>query len=172
MLKAVGSLCILIGCIGWGSNKIGEERSRIRHLQELIRIIRRIQNEISYGKHTLPEICLILSEYCQAPYRECFRSVYERTGRQDDVCLEQIWAQELAQCLQKVHLQKEEKEILEDLPQNLGIQEEKYQAESMGQSVDFLVRRCRQAEDAYENKSRVIFSLSILAGVFLAILLL
>ena len=56
--------------------------------------------------------------------------------------------------------------------QNLGIQEEKYQAESIGQSLDLLLRKCRQAEDAYENKSRVIFSLSILTGVFLTILLL
>ena len=47
MLKLVGSICILAGCIGWGAGRIGEEKSRIRHLQEWIRIIRRIQNEIA-----------------------------------------------------------------------------------------------------------------------------
>lgn len=172
MLKFIGFICIVSGCIGWGVNKIGEERSRIRHLQELIRIIKRMQNEIGYGKHTLPEICLILSEYCQMPYRECFRSIYERIRRQDDGCLEQIWAQELERCLEKVYLREDEKEILRTLPQNLGMQEEKYQAESIGQSMDLLLRKCRQSEDAYDNKSRVIFSLSILAGAFLTILLL
>ena len=74
--------------------------------------------------------------------------------------------------MQSVSLQKEEQEILRNLPQNLGLQEEKYQAESIGQSMDLLIRKCRQAEDAYENKSRVIFSLSILTGVFLVILVL
>ena len=172
MLKVIGSLCILAGCIGWGSNKIKEEKNRIRHLQELIRIIRRIQNEVTYGKHTMPEICLILSKSSKEPYRECFRSIYELSVRQDGACLEQLWEQQVDQYLQRVCLQEDEKEILKRLPQNSGIQEEKFQAESIGQSMDLLTRKCAQVEDAYENKSRVIFSLSILAGVFLTILLL
>ena len=89
MLKLVGSLCILAGCIGWGAGRIGEEKSRIRHLQEWIRIIRRIQNEIAYGKRTLPEICLLLSESCPEPYRECFGAIYEQAGRQEGEGLEQ-----------------------------------------------------------------------------------
>lgn len=172
MLKVVGCLCILVGCIGWGGSRIREEKGRIQHLREIIRIIRRIQNEISYGRHTMPEICLILSENCRMPYQAGFRAIYERTRQPDGVCLEQIWGQEMALCLQAARLQEEEKEILLSLPQNLGIQEEKFQAENIGQSMDLLLRKCRQAEDAYENKSRVIFSLSILTGVFLAILLL
>ena len=172
MLKLIGCLCILAGCIGWGGSRIRDERERIRHLQEMIRVVRRIQSEISYGRHTMPEICLILSEYCQMPYQACFGSIYERTRQQDGTCLEKIWRQEMVSCLQTAHLQEEEKEVLFNLPQNLGLQEEKYQAENIGQSLDLLLRKCRQAEDAYENKSRVIFSLSILTGVFLAILLL
>ena len=38
--------------------------------------------------------------------------------------------------------------------------------------MDLLTRKCRQAEDAYENKARVTTCLSILAGVFMTILLL
>lgn len=172
MLKLLGSICILAGCIGWGGSRIREERERIQNLRELIRTVKRIQNEISYGKHTLPEICLILSEYSRPPYRECFRRIYEQNRRQEDICLEQIWEQELMQGLQTACLQEEEREILKNLPQNLGIQEEKYQAESIGQSLDLLIRKCRQAEDAYESRSRVIFSLSILTGMFLMIMLL
>lgn len=172
MLKLLGSICILAGCIGWGGSKIREEKERIQNLRELIRTIKRIQNEISYGKHTLPEICLILSEYSRTPYQECFRRIYEQNRQQEDICLEQIWEQELTQGLRSACLQEEEKEILKNLPRNLGIQEEKYQAESIGQSLDLLIRKCRQSEDAYESKSRVIFSLSILTGMFLMIMLL
>ena len=172
MLKLTGCLCILAGCIGWGVGRIRDEKSRIRHLQDLIRIIKRIQNEISYGRHTLPEICLILSECCKASYGECFRMIYERVEQQDGSCLEEIWEEEMRRFLRRVCLQEEEREILIGLPQELGIQEEKYQAESIGQSMDLLLRKCRQAEDSYENKSRVIFSLSILTGVFSTILLL
>lgn len=172
MLKIAGCLCILAGCIGWGTGRVRDEKSRIRHLQDMIRIIKRIQSEITYGRHTLPEICLILSEYCRTSSGEYFRRIYERAMQQDGACLEKIWEEELSRSLSGSHLREEEKEILIGLPRNLGIQEEKYQAESIGQSMDLLLRKCRQAEDTYENKSRVIFSLSILTGVFLTILLL
>ena len=46
------------------------------------------------------------------------------------------------------------------------------QAEIIGQSVDYLARKYRQAEEGYDNKSRMIFSVSVLTGVFLIILLL
>lgn len=171
MLKLAGILCILAGCMGMGGDRIREEKNRVRHLQELIRIMKRIQNEIGYGKHTLPEICLILSEHCYEPYRKYFRAIYEQTRQQGGGRLDRVWEQQIRLCLQNAPLQEEEKEILYSLLRNTGIQEETYQAESMGQSMDLLTRKCRQAEDAYENKSRMIFSLSILAGVFLVILL-
>ena len=172
MLKLAGILCILAGCIGWGGSKIREEQRRVQHLRELIRIMKRIQGEICYGKHTLPEICFILSEYSDLPYRLYFMKIYEQTNLRSGACLTQIWMQQMTQCLTDIPLQREEKDILINLPRNLGISEETRQSESIGQSMDLLVRRCRQAEDDYAGKAKMIFSVSLLAGVFITILLL
>ncbi len=172
MFKLAGFFCIIAGCIGWGISKITEEQSRIRHLRELIRIIKRMQDEISYGKHTLPEICLILSEYCDVLYRPYFCHVYEHINQCEGAGFEQVWEEQMCQCLREAPLTGEEKNILINLPQNLGLQEEKLQAQSIGQSMDLLNRRCRQAEDAYENRAKMLLSVSVLAGVFLTILLL
>ena len=62
MYKAVGFLCILVGCAGWGHSLAGQEKERVRHLRALVRILGQMRSEISYGKHTMPEICLLLSE--------------------------------------------------------------------------------------------------------------
>ena len=172
MFKLAGILCILAGCMGWGGSKIREERCRVEHLRELIRIIKRIQNEISYGKHTLPEICLILSEYSDTLYQPYFSKIYEQTEQGNGISLVHVWQQQMEQWLKEIPLLKEEKDILGNLPRNLGMQEEKQQAESIGQSLDLLMRRCRQAEDTYANKARMIFSVSLLAGIFLIIMLL
>ncbi len=172
MFKLIGFFCILAGCIGWGISKIAEEQSRIRHLRELIRIIKRMQDEISYGKHTLPEICLILSEYCDTLYRPYFRQVYARINQSGGAGLERVWEEQMCQCLQEAPLTREEKDILIDLLQNFGLQEEKLQAQNIGQSMDLLNRKCRQAEEAYENRAKMLLSVSVLAGVFLTILLL
>lgn len=171
MFKLIGILCILAGCIGWGQSKVREEKNRIRHLRELIGMIRRIQDEISYGKHTMPEICLILSEYCNMPYKLYFKQIYEQAGQERGIGIEQAWRQEMSKCLLNVPLTEEEKSIVANLLKNLGVREEKMQARNMGQSLDFLERKCRQAEEGFENKSRMILSVSVLAGVFLMILL-
>ena len=171
MFKITGAMCILVGCIGYGVDRIGRERSRVEHLREIIRIIRRIQDEISYGKHTLPEICLILSEYCNASYRPFFRKIYEQTNQGKGTSFGYIWEQQMALCLQDAPLSEEEKDILRNLPQNLGMQDEKLQAENIGGSMDLLNRKCQKAEDAYENKAKMILSVSVLTGIFLTILL-
>lgn len=172
MFKIAGVTCILAGCTGWGISRIVEERNRVQHLREMIRIIRRIRDEISYGKHTLPEICLILSEYCSASFQSCFRQIYEQVGQGEGTSFRQIWERQIGLCMRDAPLSEEEKDILGKLPYNLGMQEEKLQAENISQSMEFLVRECRRAEDAYDNKSRMILSVSVLMGVFLTILLL
>lgn len=172
MFKLGGILCILAGCIGWGGSRINEEKCRIRHLRELIRIIKRIQNEISYGKHTLPEICLILAECSDVSYQPYFQRIYEQVGRENGASLTQVWEQQIGQCLREAPLSEEEKEILKDIPRSMGLLEEKQQAESIGQSMDLLVRTCTKAEENYENKSKMIFSVSLLTGIFLTILVL
>lgn len=171
MLKIMGIGCILAGCTGWGINRIREERSRVQHLREMIRIIKRIQDEICYGKHTLPEICLILSDYCNASYQLCFWQIYEQMNQENGTSFGRIWVQRIEQCLREAPLTEDEKDILRKLPYNLGMQEEKLQAENIGQSMEFLVRECRKAEDAYDNKARMLLSVSFLTGIFLTILL-
>lgn len=171
MFKLTGILLILAGCIGWGGNKVREEKNRIRHLRELIGMIKRIQDEISYGKHTMPEICLVLSECCSMPYQLYFKQICEQAEQGRGIGVEQAWRQGMGECLRNAPLTEEEKSIAVNLLKNLGMQEEKMQARNMGQSLDFLERKCRQAEEGFENKSRMILSVSVLTGVFLMILL-
>lgn len=171
MFKLAGIICILAGCMGWGISRIGEEKSRVRYLREMIRIIRRIRDEISYGKHTMPEICLILSEHCDYLYQPYFKQIHEQMNREKGASFNSIWEQQIGQCLCSAPLSEDEKDILRNLPQNVGMQEEKLQAESIGRSAEMLVRNCRKAEDAYDNKAKMIFSVSILTGIFITILL-
>ena len=171
MFKITGIIFILVGCVGYGIERTGREHNRVEHLREMIRIIRRIQDEISYGKHTLPEVCLILSEHSSDFYRPFFRRIYEQANQGNGAPFGSVWEQQMRLCLQNTPLTEEEKDILRNLPQSLGMQDEKLQAENIGRSMDLLGRKCQKAEDAYENKARMILSVSLLTGVFLIILL-
>ena len=90
----------------------------------------------------------------------------------DGTGLKEVWVVQMEACLRGLPLQQEEKDVMIKLPVCLGMQEEIRQAMSFDQSVELLTGKCRQAEEAYENRARMIHSVSILAGLLLTILLL
>jgi len=171
MYKTIGVICILCGCVGWGNWKIGQECDRIRHLRTMCRILERIQAEISYGKHTLPEICLLLTEIEDSCYQKCFRTIYEEAAKGAGE-LPMLWKQEFQAFLAGQPIQEEEREVFAGLPDRLGFQEETGQAGSIGQIETFLSGRVRQAEESCGNKTKMIRSVSILTALLLTIWLL
>lgn len=172
MLKLAGILLLMIGCTGLGINKVSEEKRRIKELREIRRMIVRMQNEMSYGKRTLPEICLLFGQCMEEPYRSAFLELFYKLEENDGTVLEVMWKEQMDACMMGLPLKEEEKIILRDLPQHLGIQDEAMQAADIGQSLDMLEDHIRQAETEYESKTRMIMSISVMAGLFLIILLL
>lgn len=172
MYKAIGIVCILAGCIGWGNRRAGQERERIRHLKMLFHMLGQMRSEISYGKHTLPEICLLLAELNDKCYSLCFRRIYEQTSGEGGTDFPAVWAAEMGRCLEGLPLREDERETVAELPKLLHFREESGQAGRIAQAEAFLEGRYRQAEECYENRSKMIHSVSILTGLLLAILLL
>ncbi len=170
--KAAGAACILAGSIGLGILRAAQERRRIAYLREILLIVRRMQDEIVYGKHTLPEICLILADCAGPLYRGCFRAIYDLAGQEGGVSLPCLWEEQIMLVQEDAPLSGEEKEFLLHLPNCLGLREEKQQAKSIGRCEEYAFTSCRRAEEAYGNKKKVIFSVSVLAGLLLTVLLL
>lgn len=172
MYKLIGILCILAGCIGWGSARAGQEKDRVRHLRTLFHILGQMRSEISYGKHTLPEICLLLAELNDDCYKTCFARIYERTGEESGGDFTEMWEAEMRTCLTGLPLREDERETMVLLPKTLNFQEEGGQSGRIGQAESFLEGRYRQAEETCDNRSKMIRSVSVLTGLLLAILLL
>lgn len=172
MFKLAGFLMLIFGCTGLGINKVAEEKQRIRELREIRRIIVRIQNEMIYGKRTLPEIGIILGTCTEEPYRSAFISLGEKWQEREETDLACIWRNELEIRIRRLPLREEEKEILLYLPAQLGLMDETQQAAGIGQSLDMLSAHSREAEAEYADKARVIMSISVMAGLFIGILLL
>lgn len=172
MYKLIGVFCILAGCIGWGSAKVGQEKDRVGHLRTLFHILGQMRSEISYGKHTLPEICLLLAELNDERYHLCFAKIYEQTGKENGKDFSEVWEMQMRACLEELPLREDEREMVVRLPKTLNFQEERAPSERIGQTESFLEGRYRQAEESYENRSKMIRSVSILTGLLLSILLL
>lgn len=169
MLKLAGIIILMFGCIGLGIDKVSEEKRRISQLREIRNIVVRIQNEMIYGKRTLPEICIILSRSAIEPYSSAFLEVFRRLEENDGTILENIWKEQLKSCMKDMPLEEEEKNILISLPEHMGIMDGAMQAADIGQSLDMLTGHIAKTETEYENKAKVIMSVSVMAGLFLVI---
>lgn len=172
MLKLAGIMLLMAGFTGLGINKVMEEKRRIWALREIKRLILRIQNEMIYGKRTLPEICLLLSQCMEEPYKSAFHEIFHKMEENDGSILENIWKEKMEKCMEAMPLKEEEKAVLIRLPEHLGVLDETIQAQSIGQSLDIIAERITRTESEYEGKSRVVMSISVMAGLFLIILLL
>lgn len=172
MYKAVGFLCIVAGCAGWGNSLARQEKERVRHLRVLSHMLGQMRSEISYGKHTMPEICLLLAESDDGCYSDCFGRIYERTAGENGTEFPKVWAEELESCLEPFPLREDERRTVTELAKSLLFREESGQAGRVGQAEAFLEGRYRQAEETCENRTKMIHSVSILTGLLLAILLL
>lgn len=172
MYKLIGVFCILAGCAGWGNTKAAMEKERVRHLRTLFHILGQMRGEVSYGKHTLPEICLLLSELNDDRYKTCFSRIYEQTREENGGDFLKVWEMEMGNCLEGLLLREDERETMTGLPKTLNFREEGGQSERIGLAEAFLEGRYRQAEETYENRSKMIRSVSILTGLLLAMILL
>lgn len=172
MFKLAGILLLMTGCCGLGINRVAEAKQRIRELREIRRMVIRIQSEMVYGKRALPEICLLFSQCMEEPYRTAFYSIFRELEENDGTDLSGIWKEQMEECMKNLPLWEEEKDILRNMPEYLGIMDEKQQAANIGQSLDFLSAHIARAEAGYENQARVTMSISVMAGIFLVILLL
>lgn len=172
MLKITGVILIIAGCLGAGRGRTMQEKQRIWYLRELLHILKRIEAEIRYGKRTMPEICALLSEQGKGGFRDCFCRIYERLQQKEGIAMERIWKEEVKKCFSNLPLREEEGEILLAIPSALGMAEADIQAEQMQQFSEQLERRLRLAEEEYEGKTKMIWSVSALAGAFLVIILL
>ncbi len=165
-------MCILAGCAGWGHSLAGQERERVRHLRMLTQMLSQMRSEISYGKHTMPEICLLFAELNDGCYSECFERIYKGATEKGGTDFPKVWEEELGKCLEPLPLREDERRTMAELAKSLRFREEGGQAGRVGQAEAFFEGRYRQAEETLENRSKMIHSVSILAGLLLAILLL
>lgn len=172
MFKLIGGVCIFMGCIGIGVNLLEQEKCRIQNLKEVYHIVQRMQDEILYGKRTLPELCALLAKCTGERFRDGFEKLYLAGDFSTQEEIKEIWREQMLCCLSDAHLREEEMDSLTQIPDLLGMQNEKMQAACIGQSLELLKQRMTKAQEGYENKSKMILSVSSLLGIFLIILIL
>lgn len=171
MLKVAGVVMILAGSIGLGLWYSRQFQNQVQVLKKLCNILDLFLGEIRYGRCTLPECCLRVSERVDEPYRQILYDIYAQSSENmgesfGEVC-EKIWGEGLL----RENASKEDKRLFTDCFVKNGYEEDIMQLRVMEQTKTELEKKVVLLETELASRCRLALSLGTMSGLLLIILL-
>ena len=170
ILRIIGSLFILSGCLGLGYWYSEQFHLRLEDLHMLETILDMMMSEVRYGKAPLPECCFKISKRLGEPYGQAFSKIYEETSEEKGRNFCSVFENEMRKCMEGTALKQEEKTVfLQAVPGN-GFEENGMQIKHMEQSRERLHILTKRLESELSEKSGMALGLGIMSGLLLTIL--
>lgn len=107
----------------------------------------------------------------EPPYRGVFEDVYEKMTQNTGENFTELFKERLSVCLQKLPIQKPEKEVFLQFASESGFEEGQMQLLSISQYRDRLLTIIQKAEAELMQKSKMALGLGAMSGVLLIIVL-
>ncbi len=166
-LKIIGAICILAACSTMGFSMAAAYRRQERGLQELIRAIEYMENELQYRMTALPELIKAASEQCTGVLGEVLLTI----GRK----LEDLEAENVSGVVAVVLDQSDKlstvvKENIICLSQSLGKFDLAGQLSDLRSAKEFCRRDLEGVISHKEERIRIYKVLGLSAGAALVIL--
>lgn len=171
VFKITGCLCVILAGAGYGYSRGLEYKRHAEELAYLNRLIWEMQGEISYTRASLTEVCRRVGRRAKKPYGAWLCSVAETMEKRGSRSLAKLWEVQVEEWLKDTVLNKEEKEELKGLGERMGYLDIHMQEETFAWYAKQLEERQNRAAKELEEKRRLCCSLGVMAGLFLAILL-
>lgn len=172
MLKAAGSVLLLLGAWGFSYSICRERKRQLLLIKDIREMYRLMQNEISYTAFPLPEIFVSVSEKLTAPFDELLLAVSREMDREKGEDFSKVWKSEMGKRFEEISMKGSCRELLLRFPECIGMNESEGQAKAMDRYIEELDRMIQETEEEEKSKNKVIMSLGIAAGLFMVIILL
>lgn len=165
MVRWIGYICILVGCIGIGWYKSEELKKREHELQELQQIFSALQKEMEYTRIPIGEILKTISCKTSETYRCWLEILSKQCSEKGHQTFEMMWKESMKH-LEESRLTREEFADLKQLGGRLQ------QPEAIALFLERLEYCMQSTRRENETKRKLYKSFGVMAGVFLVILLL
>lgn len=170
MMKLIGSVLLVTATTGLGMWKANSYSERNKELQQFITALQMLETEIVYGATPLPEAFSRIG--LRIPGR--IGSLLDETGRSlgkgDGHSAGQIFQEKLAKWEEKIHLLRQDREILQTFGQTLGNSDRTDQIKHIRLANSRLVSEqaiARDEKDRLGKMWRYLGALIGLAGVII-----
>lgn len=166
MQKVLGSIAVLISCVGIGIEKAQELQRHLTELELLKRIFTILKKEMEYTKAPFSELFLKMSKKVEGIHGEWLNNLAENLCKYEQETFYEIWNKELEKLFEESKLSKKEKEELRQLGKSMGY------IEGIELYLTQLEFSIEQTKAEIGNKKKLCVSLGVMGGIFLVIILL
>lgn len=170
-MKLLGAGMILSGCLGLGLWYKGQFAGRIKALHCLGNMLELLAGEVRYGRCTLPECCIHVSQYLEEPFANAFCRIGERMAENTGNSFGEVFREETGAGLEALPLKEQDREVFLYFAHQTGFSDGQMQLRTLEQCRD----RLRQTEEKLEKenaeKSRMAVGLGALSGLLLLLIL-
>ena len=170
MLRLLGIICLMTGCIGTGWSLRCRMKRGLEQLYQIRQIMKMFQSEITYSHVPLPEACRRIAGQMKAPYKSALLRIHEQMQENAGESFAVIWKRHIGSCLKELDMREEDGRMLYEFGDSVGFMDGKMQTEILEQAVYKLELAIDRQEKELANKCRVIMSLSVMGGLMIAII--
>mgnify|MGYP003391367340 CR=1 FL=1 len=166
MLKGLGSILILVACVGLGYAHSIELKVHLKDLEDVHKLFLLLKSELQYTKAPFSELFLNVSKKMQTPYREWLDNLSEQLKSKNRASFWETWCESIDEDLKGSRLKKAELTELKEVGKNLE------HVEHLELFIEQMNERIKCTREEYRSKTKLCQSMGIMGGIFLVILLL
>ena len=164
LLKVLGSILVIGASAGIGINNINSLKKRVSALCEISEFMNVIKIKITYELCDIPSaLASLSSKYYIA--KKCHDHI--KSGKS----LKDAWGFAIDGLGEEMHLKSQDKSLLKDFCVCLGETDIEGQISNVDMFLELLKKNISESKSKLNDKSKVILSTSMFAGLLISILL-
>ena len=171
MIRLLGACMIVSGCTGLGLWYRAQFFGHIRALRILENILELLAGEVRYGRATLPECCGHIEGYLESPFREAFRKIHVRMGKNEGLSFGEVFREEIISGLETLPLQADDREEFLRFALQTGFADGQMQLRTLEHSVEILKGKRTKLEKENAEKCRMAVGLGAMSGLLILLVL-
>lgn len=169
--KTVGAAVIILSAAGFGKSLVNQYNSRLRTLEQLRQMIYFLKGEMIYSQAHLAEALERVGKRSRSIPGKVFLAAAKRVEERDGAAFDVIWASEFEKEKAEMAMEEEDFFDLISLGKNLGYLDKGTQEQTILLYLDRLEERIEEMRRMQKEKNRLKMSLSVMSGLFLAIIM-
>ena len=171
MLKLTGTVLVIFSCTAIGYGKSLDYSRRQRQLEEIQKMLHFLLGEIIYRKEALPEAMMRVAEKTRPPLSEFLREISKEAKENQGERFSLIFSQTAVKYLKESSLTKNDLEEFIRLGEDLGYMDISMQENTINLYLETLRGEIARTDKEAPAKKKMYQALGVLAGIFLAVML-